>query len=244
MKPFEITKQHAEYLLENYKSKIPLTKLTYKYGGIISVSSLPSYKMNFDNYKGLMAWYGLNNKNQLILLFEDNVWYDPENPPCSINNPDCLPENEELIESKRILKNKNFGKKKNERLKGFNLDGIGNEKDEFPSKEEGVKDAIEKFKKSFHRDSQNEKFVKYPYAFFMKDDEGDVYKFLQQDGLVNIAYFFGFDDSDNAHKMTNRIRVVLIGLDGNGKFLKKKEGKEELLSEDGMILQNSWPPNP
>lgn len=243
MSDFIITWQTCEFLLENFQLEIPDKNKKYECGGIISLSSLPSYQRKFLGYRGLMAWFGLTKNNKLKLFFEDDVSYDPNKAPCTPGTPICLPNHENLVESKRILERKNLGLETNKKLRGFNLKDVGNKHDSKSPKDTIVNDAIIKFKKDFPKENGNE-FNKYPYAFFEVESQGgDVNSFLNQDGLSKIAYFFGFDDSSPAYINTNRIRVILVGLNENGDILVQKNVRGGL-NKEIMILQNSWPPNP
>lgn len=243
MSDFIISWQTCEFLLENFQLEIPDKNKKYECGGIISLSSLPSYQRKFLGYRGLMAWFGLTKNNKLKLFFEDDVSYDPNKAPCTPGTPICLPNHENLVESKRILERKNLGLETNKKLRGFNLRDVGNKQDSKSPKDTIVNDAINKFRNEFPKKDNNE-FNKYPYAFFEVEIQGgDVNNFLKQTGLSEIAYFFGYDDSDPDYFDTNRIRVILVGLNQNGEILTPtKDGVD--LTKEVMILQNSWPPNP
>ena len=68
----------------------------------------------------------------------------------------------------------------------------------------------------------------------------DVTDFLGYTGLKAVRYYFGYDASDS-HKESNRIRVIMVGVDSEGKNIITAEAPTTITPR---ILQNSWPPPP
>lgn len=81
---------------------------------------------------------------------------------------------------------------------------------------------------------------KHPYGFFSDSVNNEVQRFILQDGLVSIRYYFGY--GRNAEYKESRIRIVLFGVGEDGKNLVPNDLNAKLV--DGPhILQKSWPPN-
>jgi hypothetical protein len=78
------------------------------------------------------------------------------------------------------------------------------------------------------------KFNKYPFAFFENEKSSDVKNFLEQPGISFVRYYFGYDARYSA---SNRLRVVLVPVDAQGKNIFND-------SPSTVMLQHSWPPPP
>ncbi len=82
----------------------------------------------------------------------------------------------------------------------------------------------------------------YPCSFFENRVNNEIVDFIDNNpGLVAVRYFFGYDNSDKKYFDSNRIRVVLFGVDRVGRNIVPSIS---LPSEKVWILEQSWPPPP
>lgn len=85
------------------------------------------------------------------------------------------------------------------------------------------------------------KTAKYNFSFFADNVKGDLKDCINRakpDGYLR--YYLGYEDSINGKKITQKLRVILMAVDKNGKPQFKTTTDS---SRDGM-LQASWPPPP
>jgi hypothetical protein len=81
-----------------------------------------------------------------------------------------------------------------------------------------VKDHVKDFGLDFPNDSANNAFNEEPFGFINSEDPGNGQqshweKFISQPGLEAIRYYLGYDET----LTVNKIRIVYIGVDINGK---------------------------
>ncbi len=235
MSNFIISLSDAENIVENFQDKIPAVENIVQYGGIIDLNSLPFLNNPPLVYKGLMAWFGLNEQNELVLFFEDDVFYDPNNLPKK-------PSKQNLIESDRLIRKEYLGTILNGRIQNLSVpEVILNKKDKITPYGQVIS-AIKKFENLFPKDPAGQPFNKYPFGFFENDQIEDFSIFMNQSDLKYLSYFFAYDDKVIYHAQTNRIRIVLVGLNSKGSPI--INGRLEAGYSDGILLQNSWPPPP
>jgi hypothetical protein len=86
-------------------------------------------------------------------------------------------------------------------------------------------------------------FNKYPFGFFENNKIQDMDDFLDQSGLTHVKYLYGFDDSDNDHMRTNRIRIVMVGIKNDGTTIAVST-PDMGTKENPILVQKSWPPPP
>ncbi|WP_297338537.1 hypothetical protein [Algoriphagus sp.] len=234
MNNFIIPLQQAEGLVENFQVNIPKEDPVVQFGGIIDVESLPYIKNPPLIYKGFMAWFGLNQRDELVLFFEDDVYYDPNNLPTK-------PSKSSLLESDRIINKGYLGTSPNRRIQDLSVPSmVLGRKDKFTPNSQVIS-AINRFKNLFPLDSNRKPFNNYPFGFFENNTIVDFSIFLNQPNLKHIAYFFGYNDLNPEYIATNRIRIVLAGLSDKGVLL---PSYNEANMEDRVLLQYSWPPPP
>ena len=234
MSNFIIPLQDAESLVENFQIKTPNEDPRVKFGGIINIESLPFIKNPPLVYKGFMAWFGLNLQDELVLFFEDDVYYNPNNLPTK-------PSKSHLLESDRIISKGFLGNRPNRRIQDLSVPSVILDRKDKLTPYGQVISCINRFKNHFPSDQAGKPLNKFPFGFFENDTIVDFSIFLNQPNLKYIAYFFGFDDSKPEYVATNRIRIVLAGLSDQGILLSKKD---ESNLNDGVLLQYSWPPPP
>lgn len=233
-KSYKIPLERAAKLIYAFLNQPILYKIASKeaIGGTIN-------KNVFDQgggliYYGSMGWYcrNLNGGDfpKFFLAFEDGE-YDPENVPEE-------PDNEKLYYPKHTF---TFNKTVFSETDVFEM----LKKDQFPlvGEDEISKNKVIEFAKNKPIDHFNRQFNKYSCSFFenLKVDKNDVSDFLKIKEMVAIRYYFGYDDSDLSHSLSNRIRIILIAVDKTGKNI----APENNLTIDSIfLLQNSWPPPP
>jgi hypothetical protein len=82
----------------------------------------------------------------------------------------------------------------------------------------------------------------YPCSFFENRLNRELTNFIEKNpGLVAVRYFFGYDNSDKKYFDSNRIRVVLFGVDRIGRNIVPSI---TMPSDSVWILEQSWPPPP
>lgn len=233
---YEINFDEAVKLVHNFlhQSGLPDIAKDKAIGGIMHKASLQKKNPSIV-FQGQMAWFCMPNDTnstypKFFLAFEDGE-YDCANVPSG-------PKSEKLMFSRELL---NFSQEKpsivdvrNFLNSGFN---IPRNPDESISRED-----CKAMRSHVGLDSSGNHYNKYFCGFFenrgLVSDEYS--KFIDNPDLKYVAYFFGFDDSTDDYKNTNRIRIILMALDGNGQLV--QEASE--LTSAPRILQASWPPPP
>ena len=90
-------------------------------------------------------------------------------------------------------------------------------------------------------DPMGQPYNRYACSFFETEIDSDLRNFLSTPGLAAVRYYFGYNDSDIYHNLSNRIRVIFIGVDAQGKNI-PPAGAIDVPTFS--MLQNSWPPPP
>lgn len=184
-------------------------------------------------YVGTMGWYcrnldGLKKYPKLFMAFEDST-YDVGNVPLE-------PSSGSLFYPAKTFK---YCKKVNESdvLEMLKTDCFKLENDLTIPKSDLLK-LINKLPS----DSSTDLYNKYQCSFFENGGitNDDMEKFLETPNLVAVRYYFGYDPS-YSHSRSNRIRIILIGVDSSGKNI-IPEG--DITTITSQIVQNSWPPPP
>jgi len=91
-------------------------------------------------------------------------------------------------------------------------------------------------------DNKGEKYNEYLFSFFHDSKDGTFEQFLSQAGKNGyVRYYFGYDE----HDTPNRIRVILVAVDEQGKNITgTNAGGRTNSGDDGLTLQRSYPPPP
>lgn len=186
-------------------------------------------------YEGSMGWYcrnttGIKEYPKLFMAFEDSV-YDPTNVPKE-------PIGEELIYSGRTFVYS--GRIDSQSVR----DMLSLDRYPLVPDQKIPKSDLMNFLTQMPMDHNQKPFNKFKCSFFENrgaDGRRDVDEFLDHQDLVAVRYYFGYDESDVYYFDSNRIRVVMIGVDREGRNILPIVGLREI--SDGM-LQNSWPPPP
>lgn len=233
---YEINFDEAVKLVHNflYQSGLADIARDKAIGGIMHKASLQK-KNPFIVFQGQMAWFCMPNDTnstypKFFLAFEDGE-YDCANVPSS-------PKSAKLILSREIL---TFSQPQ---PSISDVENFLKSKFKIPTNPDGSisRQDCEKILSHVGADLSNNHYNKYFCGFF--ENRGlvsDEYSnFIDSPDLIYVAYFFGFDDSTDDYKNTNRIRIILMALDGNGQLLPAKKG----LTNAPRILQASWPPPP
>lgn len=87
--------------------------------------------------------------------------------------------------------------------------------------------------------SRFQNWSRYNFSFIAENNRGDVADCITAAGPAGyLRYYIGFEDSVGGRVMPNKMRVILVSADRNGR--NQAHGRK---SED-PILQSSWPPPP
>jgi len=207
-------------------------------GGTVSKNSLRNIIGSAleDTYEGAVAWLCRNNDHipvpgfpSLFLAFE-SAQYDTRNVP-------AMPEDDELITPRNIFKFE--GSITETAIKKWLSEHTIDES----GKEDGAisKTQVLKLINKMPNDPLASPYNRYACGFFETRSSNSVRDFLNTDGLEAVRYYFGFEDRDASHVLSNRIRLIFVGVDGAGKNIMPRDGANIL---SYSLLQNSWPPPP
>jgi hypothetical protein len=221
MSNYKIGFKEASRLVLNFLTQKRLVDYANKksLGGILYKENL--IKEGFE-YFGLMAWFCWY-VDIPFLAFEQGK-FDPENPSREPNG--------ELFKSENLFLYN--GGVFAQDVEDFIANPIDTSK-LVPNTKISKIDAIELLG-GIPSDRKGRIFNQYPFSFFENHTDRDVEDFLKQDDLAFVKYYYGFDDSKPEFEISNRIRVILVGVNSKGNSI--------LTGPDSIILQHSWPPPP
>ncbi|MCV9385987.1 hypothetical protein [Reichenbachiella ulvae] len=180
---------------------------------------------------GNAGWYCLNDENsdfpKLFLSFEENDQYEEDR---RLESP--VKENLHCPVKASVFKYSGDGSTQDI----FNLLSTHTDKREPISMNINQSEVLS-FKTNFLNNSVFKKYMQVPYGFFENRNHPEVLElFVNNSNIVYIRYYFGFDEN-----VDNKIRIILIGVDKQGKNI-VPEIKSQVLLDDDKILENSWPP--
>lgn len=189
-------------------------------------------------YRGNMAWFchdiNTDPENpELFLAFEETNEFE-------IGEVIDEPDNDWLIRpSKQAIFT--YGGEVIETMLRTHQFPVGATIDQVISKAD-VKSLKEQYKK---HSTLGTKLNIHPYGFFENYYVKEVELFLDQDKLEYVRYYFGYSDSNNYQGA--KVRIVLVGVDKNGKNivpinLNAKRNINDSTDDTPIILQKSWPP--
>jgi hypothetical protein len=242
MPGYRITFDEAVKLVSNFVKELNPKQNKIPLGGTIEKDSLygktKTLKFSRTLFKGNMAWMcwnepSIGNYPKFFLAFEENDSYlDGAEVP--------FPDMTELMMPSNI-----FGYN-NEIITDLISDHFidihtTSYRDALIDRDSEVLDLVQNFKDNGPKDQNKQPYNKYPYGFF-KNSTNDIVDFLRQPDIAFVRYYFGFDDTTQYHKETNRIRIILIGVDKDGKNITPTGARAT--RTDVVMLQKSWPPPP
>ncbi|WP_192345903.1 hypothetical protein [Algoriphagus sp. Y33] len=226
---FKISLSDANSLVDCFLKEFQGSKFQ-TIGGVINKSSF--INMPFVPFKGTMCWFGLEGENKLKLFFEPNVDYIPTDVP-------FYPISEDLWDPFFLLDQSMIsapgGGNPINNIKFTISQGVG---DTIISRKNCL-NHIADFSWKFPKNGI-ERYNNYSLGFFETNNFPEVSGFLNSSEVHYIAYFFGLDMSPH-YKGSNRIRIILVGLDSKGNML--LPAKNDSI-EEPYLLQYSWPPKP
>lgn len=243
MSEYRITADYAESMIKSYCQEMGGKAISQTLGGQISkIGFLGGREEKFvPAYKGVMAWFCLEEFGELFLAFEEFDKYDKKKE-ASIIRWDTIFSSKKLIRSYEVFGIPKLGLNKDINILEMKPEFIRRTQVE----EEGelsiwkVRSRKNRFLREYKPELKKARFGnKYPYGFFENEINNDVRDFLAQDGLEKVRYYFGIDSENQAYNKTNAIRIILVGVDKEGKNL---IGTEK--NRSPIILQKSWPPPP
>lgn len=232
-KSFKISLDEAAHLILAFLREPTLGDLAFRsaIGGTVLKSAVKKEAGMI--YNGSMAWYcrnlvGPGYLPELFLAFEDGS-YEVAKVPNS-------PNSEKLIYTGRpfTYKREINGDEVIDMLKNDQIPLV----EDLEIDKADVLNSINKLPSDIYGDPYNN----FPCSFF--ENRGivnrDMDDFFSQGELVAVRYYFGYDTS-YSHKKSNRIRVIFVGVDNDGKNI---VGSEDPTIATSRLLQNSWPPPP
>ncbi len=242
MSDYRITFQEAVKLVSNFVNELDPQKNRIPLGGTIEKNSLygktRTLKFSRTLFKGNMAWMCWNeppigNYPKFFLAFEENDSYlDGAEVPFPDMTGLMMPSNVFGYNSENVT----------DLLSNHFIDvQTTSYRDTLLDRDSEVLDLVQNFKEHGPKDQKGQLYNKYPYGFF-KNSSNDIVDFLNQPDIVYVRYYFGFDDVTQHHKETNRIRIILIGVDKDGKNITPTGTRSA--RTDVVMLQKSWPPPP
>lgn len=243
MSEYRINTDYAESMIKSYCQEMGGKAISQTLGGQISKNGfLGGREEKFvPTYKGVMAWFCLEESGELFLAFEEFDKYDKKKE-ASIIRWDTIFSSKKLIRSYEVFGIPKLGLNKDINILEMKPEFIRRTQVE----EEGELSIWQVWtrKNRFISDYKPEKVKvrygnRYPYGFFENEINSDIRDFLAQDGLEKVRYYFGIDSENQAYNKTNAIRIILVGVDKEGKNL---IGTEK--NRSPIILQKSWPPPP
>ena len=184
---------------------------------------------------GNMAWFCMSSSLEyprLFLAFEENVMYsqDREIPE---------PYSETLQYAKSV-----FGYQ-NENIRDLLLNHRIDPKNNLLRGQEISKEKVVEMKRSFTAGISlgEDRFPlnRFPYGFFENTRNQEIVNFTASKEMEYVRYYFGYDDSTDELNRSNRIRVIVVGVNANGKNLVPEMDDP---ANPPTILQKSWPPPP
>jgi hypothetical protein len=244
---FKITTQQAVDLVTPFVTEAPLRDIAagISLGGTIHklsvfgaptiVSYLANNKVRFADppkwFNGIMAWFCWNDADPVtyppfFLAFEQHDSY----------RRDARTEHTDMEYLMRPKSTFTFpGGNVRDFLTNHQID-VSEYDDAEITREEVWKLSANFFAKFPRNPINGEHFNPYPYGFFENKSLQDFKAFYMQPNVKFIRYYFGYDKSADCEK-SNRIRLVLVAVDKDGK---------NLFNDNGGVwmLQHSWPPPP
>lgn len=236
IKPQKISLDDAISLVLNFLKQDRLFAIGTKngIGGILQKESLIPKKA-LGAYYGKMFWFCENNNPtdkfpKIFLAVEDGEY--------SIEQVPNEPSNDQLTYGKKFILY-DQPKVDSDSVRSFLQNGFNpsEESDEKISKTDCIK-----MLSHVAQDKSGANYNKYYCSFFEYTGfvSDEFARFMEQPNLAYVACLFGYDDSHQAYFDSNRIRVILMGLDSTGKPISVTEE----LTDSTMMLQHSWPPPP
>lgn len=233
---YEINFDEAVRLIHNFLQEPELLKIAQRVaiGGVMHKESLEQKNTGLV-FHGEMAWFCMpQDPNctypKFFLAFEDGDY--------EIANVPFEPKNDELVFSRHILKYGQSGTNKSD-VETFIKSGFTT-----PSRNDETVRAADCKNMFSHvgTDTSGSYFNKYYCGFFENRGRcGTEYTdFISNKNAKFIAYLFGYDDSPEEYKESNRIRIILMALNEHGHLVEAKA----TTTNGPRLLQNSWPPPP
>lgn len=238
IKPHRISFDEAVKLIHDFLQQPTLRGLATRtsIGGIIHKESLHQQKSLAEFY-GKMFWFCENPKTEskfpkIFLAFEDGA-YDTSNVPSE-------PLNERLTYSKNIIQY-NEGSFDEAAVREFLTKGFG--RPTYHDEEISKADCASMLS-HVANDETGKPYNRYfcsffEYSGFLSDDYS---RLISHPEVAYVAYLFGFDDSSKEYIESNRVRLILAGLDSAGVPIAQQT--RGLNDDSGTMLQHTWPPPP
>ncbi len=238
-KSFKVSFDKAAWLIYAFLKQPELGKMALEEAIGGTVTSDVFNPIRIGDYYGTMGWMCRNNGNEkfpkFFLALEDGKY--------NIGNVPGSPQSETLACPNHTFK---YEREVNEAnvVEMLKQDTHGLDK----TKIENLKDdkidwkSVVSFIYKIPSDPIGNLYNWYPCSFFENRGKvnNDITDFMGDDRIRAVRYYFGYDDSDKSYFDSNRIRIILIGVDENGKNIIPEDRKVATSS----LLESSWPPPP
>ncbi len=207
------------------------TVATYGGGGTFPASL---FQVSTEN-AGIIFWYGFDaRKKEIFLALEQLKSYDVHNMPTH-------PMSKTLYRPLTTFKNTVTGQPEKTTVKNNLARQVISDNGVVTIDNVTLTRHMNSFDSLLARmpDANGERYNKYLFSFFHDKRDGLFETFTGQGGKNGLVrYYFGYDE----HDVPNRIRVVLIAVDANGRNVTAANGAARTNGDDGLTLQRSWPP--
>ncbi|OOG73812.1 hypothetical protein [Algoriphagus sp. A40] len=232
-KSFKISLDEAAHLILSFLREPRLGDLAFSaaIGGTVLKSAIKKEAGMI--YNGSMAWYcrnlvGPGYLPELFLAFEDGSYEVAKVPRA--------PTSEKLIYTGRPFTYKR------EITMSEVLDMLKHDEIPLVADLEINKADVMNCINRLPSDDFGDPYNKFPCSFF--ENRGvvnrDMDDFLSNGALKAVRYYFGYDTS-YSHTKSNRIRVIFVGVDQDGRNIVGADNQTMVTSR---LVQNSWPPPP
>jgi hypothetical protein len=229
---FQISLEHAAWLIYAFLRQPDLNKIATNeaIGGTIDKTIFTPPQLS---YKGGMAWYCRNYKNDpafpsFFIAIEDGE-YDIGNVPVTPKSSKLVYSNATFAYTRKVDEANVMDMLRTDK-RALVPDGQINSID------------VTRFLYGLPNDPVGRPYNFYPCSFFENRVNYEVSQFVSANpDIVAVRYYFGYDDSDKSYFTSNRIRIILIGVNANGENILPMIAQSQASTE---MLQNSWPPPP
>lgn len=225
--------EDAVKLISSFLNNDTLGQFAIKYGlgGEFPISLLEVGK----DKVGIALWYCFDPASQEIFLALEQF----DEYPLSGRNLYTLPITTSLGRAENVFK---YPPGTNNDFKST-LDFVKeNHRTTQPSGKKIGRGDVETFMTNFNEiqtKDGSKLYAKYGFAFVTENEKYELEKFREKATSAGfVRYYFGYEvERGKNHRLKNKIRLILIACDEDGKPF-------SLTSPDALILQSTWPPPP
>lgn len=204
-------------------------------GGTFRADEIKEWRQNPD-FSGLMFWFCLDNsgeiKGKLYLAVEPKYNFTFPKELADFEKVTWEPHLKTLPIAGQFFEETIFNTSEDQKYEFL----LSHTEEKF--EKNGTKENVEVKKDSdiFKSDSLLGSFQKYPFAYFISEEDGKKYfeNFFNSGNVTYIRYYIGFDEGSRP----NRLRLILVPVGEGG------ENIVNISLQTDYLLQKSWPPPP